>query len=70
MIPIHKNNEPTHSQQYRLQPDAEYDGADFTPVKQKIRESLAEEQGHICAYCMCRIEPDKRQMKIENWSNK
>lgn len=67
MIPIHKNNEPQHLQQYRLQPDAQYDGANFTPVKQQIRESLVEEQGYLCAYCMSRIEPNSKKMKIEHW---
>ncbi len=67
MICIHKKSEPRQLLQYRLQPDAEYDGADFTPVKQQIRESLVEEQGHLCAYCMGRIEANNQKMKIEHW---
>ncbi|HBF33117.1 TPA: TIGR02646 family protein [Candidatus Sumerlaeota bacterium] len=48
-----------------LYPDANYDGPNFTPVKDKIREQLLEEQGHLCAYCMQRIT--KSSMKVEHW---
>ena len=34
--------------------------------KTDIQESLLEEQGALCAYCMCRI--DKDNMKIEHWN--
>jgi uncharacterized protein (TIGR02646 family) len=36
------------------------------PVKQAIREALAEEQGHLCAYCMSRIHPDAASMKNDH----
>lgn len=67
MIPIHKKSEPKQLQQYRLKPGAEYDGPDFTVVKQHVRDCLVEEQGYLCAYCMGRIEADFRKMKVEHW---
>lgn len=45
------------------------------PLKQQVRESLMQEQGHLCAYCMRRI-PDERVLEedvnlsdvyIEHW---
>lgn len=36
-------------------------------VKQKLREALWTEQGGLCAYCMQRIHPDGRSMKIEHF---
>lgn len=44
----------------------EYDGHNFTPVKDSIRLSLLQEQGHLCAYCMSRITIDN--MKVEHWA--
>jgi uncharacterized protein (TIGR02646 family) len=70
MIPITKSSEPQSLQHYRLQKGAVFDGENFTPVKQDIREQLAAEQGHLCAYCMSRIEPDDRQMKVEHWHSR
>lgn len=56
---------PSELQHYRRQPGAEYDGHNFTEVKRKIKEQLLTEQGHLCAYCMRRIEEDA--MKVEHW---
>ena len=70
MIPVTKSLEPPSLQRYRLQPGAFYDGQDFTPVKQDIREQLAAEQGYLCAYCMSRIEPDEQRMKVEHWHSR
>jgi uncharacterized protein (TIGR02646 family) len=34
--------------------------------KDRIRESLAQEQGFLCCYCMQRIRPERAAMKIEH----
>lgn len=49
---------------YREKPNPGYDGM-LAPLKDRIRDSLLKEQGHLCAYCMQRINPDT--MKIEHW---
>lgn len=35
------------------------------PLKSKVRETLMQEQGYLCAYCMRRI-PDERIMETDN----
>jgi len=70
MISITKSQEPQSLQHYRLQPGTVFDGQNFTPVKQDIREQLVAEQGYLCAYCMSRIEADDRQMKVEHWHSR
>ena len=51
-----RNNEPTQLTDYRENtPNATYDGLG-TDVKEIIRNSLLDEQGYICAYCMCKID--------------
>ena len=65
MIPINKKEEPSSLLHYRIQPGAVYDGPNFTETKKAIREQLLSEQGHLCAYCMQRI--DIKSMKIEHW---
>lgn len=51
-----RNDEPTQLTDYREKtPNATYDGLG-TNVKDIIRNSLLDEQGYICAYCMCRID--------------
>ncbi len=72
MIPIHKSGEPTSLQTYRSHPDALFDGPDcngltFSTVKQDIRVRLVEDQAYLCAYCMSRIRPDEKSMKVEHW---
>jgi uncharacterized protein (TIGR02646 family) len=71
MRAIRKGQEPRELLQYRSQPGAVYDGPLFTPVKDKIRDQLLEEQGYLCAYCMRRIrkqdETDRGNMKIDHW---
>jgi len=67
MISIVKGREPTSLQHYRLQPNAEYDGSQFTPVKADIRTQLLKEQGYLCAYCMQRIVDDQFTTKVEHW---
>jgi len=65
MRPIDKREAPSSLLRYRLQTGAVYDGPNFTPVKDDIRQQLLSEQGHLCAYCMRRIHADT--MKIEHW---
>lgn len=51
-----RNNEPVQLTDYREEtPNATYDGLG-TDVKDIIRNSLLDEQGYICAYCMCKID--------------
>lgn len=65
MRAINKGPEPTRLTPYRLQAGAVYDGPLFTTVKDQIRENLLNEQGHLCAYCMQRIQANS--MKVEHW---
>jgi uncharacterized protein (TIGR02646 family) len=73
MRAIAKGREPKQLEEYRCKPDATYDGPLFTwkgnpdedSVKDAIRRELLKEQGHLCAYCMKRI--DDRGMKVEHW---
>lgn len=61
MIPIHKGAEPAELKRLReaaerkgLSPKDAYDTL-REPLKRDIRNKLIEEQGALCAYCMCRI---------------
>ena len=65
MRAITKKAEPYELAQYRTRPGAVYDGGNFTPVKNRIREELLAEQGYLCAYCMQRISVTS--MKVEHW---
>lgn len=72
MIPIRKSNEPKSLLTYRSHPEALFDGPDcnelkFSSVKQDIRIRLVKDQGYLCAYCMSRIRPDAKSMKVEHW---
>ncbi len=62
MLYIQKKQEPASLTRYRKQKFAHFDGY---PDKDDVRKQLLEEQGHLCAYCMRRI--DKEHMKIEHW---
>jgi len=64
---IVKQAEPAELVQYRNVPDAKYDGGNFTPVKDAIRLDLLLDQGHLCAYCMRRI--NAQTMKVEHWQS-
>lgn len=66
MVYIRKRMEPKKLQTYRQQPNATFDSMD-ADVKTQLRNSLLAEQGHLCAYCMCRIH-DERDVKIEHWT--
>jgi uncharacterized protein (TIGR02646 family) len=64
---IRKGKEPRSLTSYRAQPiGTNYESF---PGKQELREALAKEQGHICCYCMGRICPNEKQMKIEHWAS-
>ncbi|MCD9496843.1 retron system putative HNH endonuclease [Photobacterium carnosum] len=66
MKKIVKGRSPRLLTQYKAQPNAIYDGPNFTPiVKDKIKDQLLEEQGFLCAYCMKRIKSSK--MKVEHF---
>ena len=67
MIAIEKETEPRELLEYRSKPDAEYDGPEFTPIKDRLRKALLREQGFLCAYCMTRIEDRENHTKIEHW---
>ncbi len=71
MIRIHKKAEPSALTQYKKQSFASYeglgqvkthhlnaDGSDES-LHDVVIESLAREQGYLCAYCMCRIHTKK-----------
>lgn len=68
MIEIKKGKEPPALIAYRKTPYATY--ADMPKdIHDAVLESLMQEQGYICAYCMCRI-PQKGKIPaatIEHW---
>lgn len=64
MIPIKKGREPRSLATYKKTAGACYDAY---PNKPDLRAALVTEQGHICCYCMSRIEPTEVGMKIEHW---
>ena len=63
MLYIKKGPEPRSLTEYKVLPDATYEGFRDKPA---IHDALLAEQGHICAYCMCRIYSDT--IKIEHWN--
>ena len=65
MIYIQKRPEPDLLLKYRYQINARFDDMD-SDVKKQLRESLLSEQGHLCAYCMKRIDGMKN-VKIEHF---
>ncbi|MBI5516304.1 MAG: hypothetical protein HY909_21145 [Deltaproteobacteria bacterium] len=79
MRPIVKGAEPPALSAYRATPGNRYDGKDFTPVMDAIREALLREQGGLCCYCLRRTSTEQRpnranpealpevQMKVEHW---
>lgn len=67
MKKINKLGGPASLVGYKMTINAVYDGPNFTPVKNDIREDLLREQGFICAYCMRRISINC--MKIEHWAS-
>lgn len=62
MIYIKKGMEPIDWSFQRRTPGSDFDGTD----KSSLRQSLLEEQGYLCAYCMKRIRYNK-DIKIEHY---
>ena len=59
MIGIKKSREPKELLTYRLQEFSSYDAMPHD-IKTIVINSLMEEQGHLCAYCMRKIPVKKR----------
>ena len=71
MIPIVKGCEPAARAEakriIRNTPDATFCYESLRgESKRKLLEALLAEQGHLCAYCMCRIGTDGRPATIEH----
>ena len=64
MRAISKGPEPPSLTAHRLTPHCDYDNY---PDKDTLRHSLETEQRGLCCYCMGRILPDAKSMKIEHW---
>lgn len=66
MILIKKKSIPPSLVKYKKTINASFDSLP-KEVKDKIRTSLLEEQGYICAYCMKKLKDDSSQVKIEHY---
>lgn len=64
MVPIRKRTEPRELVAYRATPGAAYDGMSGD-CKDAVKDSLLQEQGYVCAYCMCVISVENSS--IEHW---
>lgn len=67
MKPINKSHEPSSLIQYRNSENSSYD--DY-PMKDSLRRALVDEQSGLCCYCMGRIEPCSKKMRIEHWRSR
>ena len=57
MIVVRREKEPNSLLQFRKQyPEADYETDIPTNVLKDIREQMWEEQRHLCAYCMRKID--------------
>lgn len=63
MKQINKGKEPVSLLAHRKTNHADYDNY---KEKDDLRDSLVNEQGYICCYCMQRISPNIEKMKIEH----
>jgi uncharacterized protein (TIGR02646 family) len=63
MKQIKKDKEPASLLEHRKNSHANYDNYS---KKDDLRDSLVQEQGYICCYCMQRISPNAEKMKIEH----
>ncbi len=61
----HKNDEVKSKEQDQTTPGRRRNEFNDGP-KDKLRTALVNEQGHLCYYCMARIEDDPKQTKIEH----
>lgn len=81
MILIKKGTPPSELEELKQKAEflglSDKEGYDLlrNPLKKEVRNSLVQEQGHLCAYCMRRI-PDERireddkdlsEVYIEHW---
>ena len=65
MIVVQKGKEPNSLLAFRKQhPDADYEDMP-TNVLKDVRSQMWEEQGHLCAYCMKKID-DSRDVRVEH----
>lgn len=64
---IVKGPEPRSLTKHRK---AEYSDFDNYTAKNDLREALVTEQRGLCCYCMGRIRPQTRSMKIEHWRSR
>ena len=64
---IVKGPEPQSLTKHRK---AEYSDFDNYTAKHDLREALVTEQRGLCCYCMGRIRPQNRSMKIEHWRSR
>lgn len=66
MIVVQRGKEPGSLLAFRKQyPDADYETDIPTNVLMDIRKQMWEEQGHLCAYCMKKID-DPRVVRVEH----
>lgn len=67
---IRKGQEPRSLAEHRSSAAASYDNLSLS-AKQDLRKALAREQGHLCCYCMSRIDPGPERvvMKVEHWAS-
>ena len=64
MRSIVKGAEPRNLTGHRLTSHSSYDNY---PDKEGLRVALVTEQRGLCCYCMGRISPEPKRMKIEHW---
>lgn len=65
MIVVQRGKEPNSLLAFRKQnPDADYEDMP-TNVLKDVRSQMWEEQGHLCAYCMKKID-DSRDVRVEH----
>ena len=61
---ITKGREPASLTTYRKGPNSGYEGY---RDKDGLRRALVAEQRGLCCYCMSRVRPESKSMKIEHW---
>ena len=67
MRSITKGPEPTSLTAHRQLSHSDY--ANYQ-AKGDLRRALVAEQRGLCCYCMSRVRPDRKSMKIEHWKSK
>lgn len=66
MRAITKGTEPGSLTAHRKTPHSDFSNYNADD-KDELRNALVAEQRGLCCYCMCRIRPTRRDMKIEHW---